>query len=79
MGVGSKGKGKAVYIQAWTGPQGLRKLRLPQFLDSVHMKVVRLSALSTSHLYAREISLLFISVRHGVEPRAVVRPEGLSR
>jgi hypothetical protein len=26
-----KGKGKAVPLQAWTGPQGSRRLRLPDF------------------------------------------------
>jgi len=26
-----KGKGKAIPLQAWTGPKGSRKLRLPDF------------------------------------------------
>jgi len=26
-----KGKGKAIPIQAWTGPEGSRRLRLPDF------------------------------------------------
>jgi hypothetical protein len=26
-----KGKGKAIPIEAWTGPEGSRKLRLPDF------------------------------------------------
>jgi len=25
------GKGKAILLQAWTGPEGSRKLRLPDF------------------------------------------------
>jgi len=27
----SKGKGEAIPLQAWTGPEGSRKLRLPDF------------------------------------------------
>jgi hypothetical protein len=30
------GKGKAVPLQAWTGPQGSRRLRPPDFLTSAH-------------------------------------------
>jgi len=29
-----KGKGKAVRLQAWTGPGGSRKLRLPYFVTT---------------------------------------------
>jgi len=31
-GVNGKGKGKAVPLQAWTGSEGSRKLRLPDFV-----------------------------------------------
>jgi hypothetical protein len=30
-----KGKGKAVPLQAWSGPKGARKLRFPDFLTTV--------------------------------------------
>jgi len=29
-----KGKGKAVPLQAWTGPEGSRKLRFPDFMTT---------------------------------------------
>jgi len=32
--VKSKGKGKAVPLQAWTGPEGSRKLRFPVFMTT---------------------------------------------
>jgi len=55
-------KGKAVPLQAWTGPEGSRKLRLPDFVTNAH-EGCRLSALRTGRLYPQEILMVLISVR----------------
>jgi len=55
-------KGKAVPIQAWTGPEGSRKLRFPDFVTTAQ-DGGRLSALRTGRLYPQEILLVLISVR----------------
>ena len=72
-----EGKGKAVPLQAWSGTEGSRKLRFPDFMTKAHRKVVRLSALRTGRIYPQEILLVLISVRGWVDPRAVVRSEEL--
>jgi len=48
-----KRKGKAIPLQAWTGPEGSRRLRLPDFktIDTRKYYVVRLSVLRTGRLY----------------------------
>jgi len=43
------------------------------------MNVVRLSAVGTARLYPQEIFLALVSFRGRVDPRAIVRPEGISR
>jgi hypothetical protein len=37
----------AILLLAWTGPRSSRRFRLPEFLDTHYMKIVRLSALHT--------------------------------
>jgi len=55
-------KGKAVPLQAWSGPEGSRKLRFPDFMTTAQ-DGGRLSALRTDRLYPQEILLVLISVR----------------
>ena len=54
-------KGEVVPLQAWTGPEGSRKLRFPDFVTTAQ-DGGRLSALRTGRLYPQEILLVLISV-----------------
>jgi len=71
-----KGKGKAVPLQAWTGPESSRKLMFQDFMTTAQDggKVV---SLTDRPPLPQEIHLVLISVRGCVDPRTIVRPEGL--
>jgi len=68
-------KGKAVPLQAGSGPEASRKLRFPYFMTTAQ-DGGRVAALRTGRLYPQETLLILISIKGWVDPRTIVRSEG---
>ena len=70
LNVAAGGNGKAVPLQAWIGPDGSRKLRFPDFMTTAQDDG---EVVSLTH----RPPLPQGNFRGWVEPRVIVRPEGL--
>ena len=70
-----KGKGKVIPLQAWSGPEGSRKLRLPDFMTMAQDGGKVVSPTNRPPLLPGN-TLALIPVRGWVDSRAIVWSEG---
>ena len=71
-----KGKGKSVPLQAWSGPEGSRKLRFPDFMTAAQEGGKFVSLMHQPHLPPGNPPVTHFC-RGWVDPRAIVWSEGL--
>ena len=64
-------KGKAVPLEAWSGPEGSRKLRFPDFMTTAQEGDKVVSLTHRPHL-SQKILLVLIFIRGWFDPRAIV-------